>query len=76
MKNISLNVSGPVYSALQKEAKRSDRTTSELIREAMEEYLRNRISSRTSLRDLQPVSLGGLKKTLKWEEDLLEEMLA
>ena len=75
MKTISLNVSQPVYTAFQEEARRRDRTTAELIREAMEAYLHERVAPRTSLRDLQPVTLGGLRKPLNWADDLLDEML-
>jgi hypothetical protein len=75
MKTISINVSEPVYAAFQEEARRRDRTAAELIREAMELYLRQQLSPRTSLRDLRPVSLGGLRKPLNWSDDLLEEML-
>jgi len=75
MKTISLNVSEPVYAAFQEEARRRDRTASELIREAMETYVRQHLSARTSLRDLEPVSLGGLRKPMRWDDDLLEEML-
>jgi hypothetical protein len=75
MKTISINVSEPVYAAFQEEARRRDRTAAELIREAMEAYLRDRLSPRTSLRELRPVSLGGLRKPLNWADDLLDEML-
>ncbi len=41
MKTITINVSEPVYRDFQEYARRNDRTTSELIREAMEEYRRS-----------------------------------
>ena len=75
MKAISINVSEPVYAAFQKEARRRDRTAAELIREAMEAYLHQQLSPRTSLHDLRPVSLGGLRKPMNWADDLLEEMI-
>lgn len=63
MKTISLNVSEPIYAAIKDEARRRDRKTAELIREAMEDYLRARIGTHTSLRDdPPPVSVGGLKR--------------
>ena len=39
MKTISINVSEPVYREFQRIAKAQDRTASELIRQAMEEFL-------------------------------------
>jgi predicted DNA-binding protein len=38
MKTITVNVSEPTYRDFQRHAETTDRTTSELIREAMEEY--------------------------------------
>lgn len=38
MKTITVNVSEPVYLDFQEYARQQDRTTSERIREAMEEY--------------------------------------
>ena len=52
VRTITVNVSEPTYEAFQRYAKQLDRKTSELIREAMEEYrlahiARRRILSRT-----------------------------
>lgn len=75
MKTITVNVSEPVYRDFQEHARVNDRTTSELIREAMELYRDQHIRSRTNLRDLRPLSLGKVLKPLGPEDDLLEEML-
>lgn len=74
MKAITVNVSETVYREFQEHARASDRTTSELIREAMELYSSERIRARRSLRELRPLSLGRLKRPLG-EDDLLGEML-
>ena len=75
MKTITINVSEPVYRDFQEYARRRDRTTSELIREAMELYRQERIRPRTTLRDLQPSSVGAVLRGLSPGDDLLEEML-
>lgn len=75
MRPITINVSETIYRDFQAYARMSDRSTSELIREAMEAYWRERIRSRTSLRDLHPLSLGGVLRPLVPDEDLLDEML-
>lgn len=75
MKTITVNVSEVVYREFQEHAKVSDRTTSELIREAMELYSSERIRTRRSLRDLRPLSLGRVKKPWGQDDDLLSEML-
>jgi len=74
MKTISLNVPDPTYRKIQEEAKRRDRPAAELIREAMEEYVRNRLVDRLSLRDIEGVSVGKVLRPTDWSEDLLEEM--
>ncbi len=75
MKTITINVSESVYRDFQSYAKSSDRTTSELIREAMELYWRSRIRGRPSLREHKPVSLGKILRPPSPEDDLLGEML-
>ncbi len=75
MKPITINVSESIYREFQRHAKASDRTTSELIREAMEAFWRERIQPRTSLRDLQSLSLGEVLQPLDSEDDILGEML-
>lgn len=75
MKTITINVSEPVYREFQAYAKSRDRTTSEMIREAMETYLRERVQTGTSLRDVSPLRMGKVKKPLGRNDDLLGEMI-
>jgi len=75
MKTITINVSETVYRDFQEQARKLDRTASELIREAMEMYWTERIRHRRSLRELQPLSLGKVKRPLTGADDLLSEML-
>ena len=74
MKAITINVSEPVYREFQRYASALDRTTSELIREAMEDYLDEKLKRRASLKDLEPVSLGKLPSDTTTRGDLLAEM--
>ena len=74
MKTITINVSEPVYSSFREYAHEHDRTTSELIREAMEDYRNERMRSRQTLRGLHPLSLGKVLRPLKTTDDLMEEM--
>lgn len=75
MKTITVNVSEPVYREFQEHARRMDRTTAELIREAMEEYRSRWAGRRGSVRDLAPLDLGAVERPLSREDDLLGEML-
>lgn len=75
MKTITINVSEPVYQAYQAQARKQDRTASELIREAMEQYRKTWPAHETSLLDLPPLQVGKALKPLPPEDDLLEEML-
>ena len=76
MKTITINVSEPIYEEFQQYAKRVDRKAAELIREAMEQYRRQHIQRRTSLRDRRPAaSVGGEIRPLDREDDLFEVML-
>ncbi len=75
MKTITINVSEPVYKDFKKFAKQRDRTTSELIRAAMEEYCQHHIHQQTSLKNVQPVSVGKVLKPLTQDDDFLGEML-
>lgn len=74
MKTISLNVPYPTYRLFQLESQRRDRPAAELIREAMEEYVRKHFGPRMSLSEIKPVSLGKPLLPIDWSEDLLEEM--
>lgn len=76
MKAISLNVSDPTYRLFQEESERRDRPAAELIREAMEEYVRMRFAPRLSLADIKPVSLGKPLVPIDWSEDIFDEMMS
>ena len=75
MKTITINVSEPVYRDFQRFARARDRTASELIRAAMEEFRERRIARSTTLADLSPVSAGRVLRPLRIDDDLLGEML-
>ena len=74
MKTITVHVSEPIYREFKEFAKRTDRKTAELIREAMELYRDQRIHQRKthSLLDHQPISLGKPLKPSKSRAELLE----
>jgi len=61
MKPITINVSVPVYRLFAAEAKKRDRKTSELIRDAMELYLTEKVHPFRALDSWKPVSLGTVK---------------
>jgi len=75
MKTITINVSEPVYRAFQEYASSEDRTASELIRQAMQDFYHRHLERRTSLRDRRPFSAGGSVKSVTHKDDLLGEML-
>lgn len=75
MKTITVNVSEPVYEEFQRFAKYSGRTTSELIREAMERYRREHLTPRHDLTGFRPRSVGRVLRPLSDEDDLLDELL-
>ena len=75
MKTITVNVSEPVYSDFREFARRQDRPTSELIREAMALYRDQRIRPRGSLRDLPALALGEVLQPVSSDDDVLDEML-
>jgi hypothetical protein len=77
MKPITINVSESTYREFKEYARRQDRKTAELIREAMELYREKKIqdSGVTSLRELRPESLGKILQPLSSEDDILDEMI-
>jgi hypothetical protein len=75
MKTITIHVSEPVYGDFQSFAKRVDRNTSELIREAMEMCRQSHMQRRTRLWNRQPISVGGPIRPLTANDDILGEML-
>jgi len=74
VKTISLNVPDPTYRLFQLESQRRDRPAAELIREAMEEYVRTRFAPRLSLSEIKPVSLGKPLAPIDWSDDIFDEM--
>ena len=74
MKTITINVSEPVYRDFREYARQHDRTASEIIREAMEDFRSRRIRRPTSLKDIRPVSVGKVLQPLMGSEDMLEEL--
>ena len=52
-----------------------DRSASELIRQAMEEFRDRRIVRSTTLADLSPASVGRVLTPLRRGDDLLAELL-
>jgi hypothetical protein len=64
-----------VYEDFRRASRSQGRPASELIREAMESYRRERLRPRRDLRSLRPRSLGKVLKPLSREDDLLAEML-
>jgi len=75
MKTITIDVSEPVYDDFRRAAQTLGRPTSELIREAMEGYRRDRLRPQRDLRGFRPQSLGRVQQPLSGDDDLLTEML-
>lgn len=74
MKPISLHVDDEVYRNLKSLAERTGRPVSELIREAMSQYLDRKVGRGPSLFDMPAHPSGALLKP--WtRQDLLDEML-
>lgn len=75
MKTITINVSEPVYAEFQAASRSAGRPTSELIREAMELYRRERLHPVGDLAGFRPRSAGRVLRPLTAADDLLDEML-
>ncbi len=75
MKTITINVSEPIYAEFQAASKSAGRPTSELIREAMEFYRRERLHPVGDLTGFRPRSAGRVLRSLTLADDLLDEML-
>ena len=75
MKTITINVSEPVYEEFRRASTGTGRPTSELIREAMEQYRREHLRPRHDPRGFQSRSLGRVLAPLGEDDDLLAEML-
>ena len=74
MKAVTINLDERAYRQFQAYARAHERSTSELIREAMQSYLAHNLQRRTSLQDLKPLSLGRVLRNITTRGDLLEEM--
>lgn len=75
MKTITINVSETAYEDFRRAARATGRPTSELIREAMETYRRERLRPLSDLRAFRPRSLGTVLRPLERDDDILAEML-
>ena len=74
MKAVTVHLDDPVYREFQKIARRSRRSTSELIREAMEAYRRTLAKKQSSLAEAGPAaSVGQILTQWAGREDLLED---
>lgn len=62
MKPITFNVSEPLYELYRETARRTDRTTAELIREAMAVYAHDRLLAPDPLDSWRPLSLGVIQR--------------
>jgi predicted transcriptional regulator len=74
MKIITINVSEPVYRDFQEYARQHDRTASEIIREAMEDFRTRRIRPQSTLRNMRPTSVGSVLIPFTGAEDVLGEL--
>ena len=75
MKAITINVSTPTYRWFQHVAKLQDRSTSELIRQAMEDFKTKHSYKQSSLAELRPLSVGEIKRPYNGRNDLFDEMI-
>jgi hypothetical protein len=73
MKRITFDVAGSVYAEVRRAAQTMGRPTSDLIREAMEAYVREHLEVRRDLTTWSPASSGGVVPLLRRDDDLLEE---
>lgn len=74
MKTVTLNVDEEAYKRLQSVARKAKRSTSDVVREAMNLYLSQQTVEGKSLRNLSPYSAGSILKPLSLDDDLLGEM--
>jgi predicted transcriptional regulator len=74
MKAVTVHLDDPVYREFQKAARKARRSTSELIREAMEAYRRPLVKKQSSLAEAGPAaSVGQILPPQEGREDLLED---
>ena len=74
-RTVTLDVPEELYCDFEDDARRSNRTTAELMCQALAAYDRHGRRRRGSVRDLQPLDLGEVLRPLTRDDDLLEEML-
>ena len=74
MKAVTINAAEPVYAEFQRMARRRRRSTSQLIREAMERYLQEEKQATHSVLDLAPLSAGSIRKPFDSRGDLAGEL--
>ncbi len=73
MRAVTVHLDDPVYREFQKAARKTRRSTSELIREAMESYRRTLAKKQSSLAEAGPAaSVGQVVTPWAGREDLLE----
>jgi hypothetical protein len=73
MKAVTIHVDEPVYRDFQRLARRTKRSTSELIREAMENFRRSSGKSRVPLwQNAAPASVGQIKIPWTGRENLAD----
>lgn len=75
MKTITINVSEPVYEEFREYSRRTDRSISEIIRQAMEEFSNQRVRRAGSMKDIPPLSVGAMIRDIGPSDDTLSEML-
>lgn len=75
MKTITINVSEPVYEEFREYSRRTDRSISEIIRQAMEEFSNQRVRGAGSMKDIPPLSVGAMIRDIGPTDDTLSEML-
>jgi len=74
MKAVTVHLDDPVYREFQKVAHKAKRSTSEMIREAMEAYRRTLVKKQSSLAEAGPAaSVGQIFTQWAGREDLLED---
>ena len=74
MRAVTVHLDDPIYREFQKVARKTRRSTSELIREAMEAYRRTLVKKQSSLAEAGPAaSVGQILTPWVGREDLLED---
>jgi predicted CopG family antitoxin len=75
MKTITVDVNEPIYEEFERFAHEQERSTTEVIREAMELYRREKMRPQYSLRNVKPTSAGTVRKPWTGRGDLLADIL-